>query len=305
MSAANTIPHLQAFCDHLAHERRLSAYTVRNYRASVENLVVWLRRHSQWSEDFNQLEPRLLRSFLMDQIRLKARRTLHNHVSGLRAFYVFLLRQGLVAASPLVGLDLPKLERPLPKFLTEQQMRLLLQAPLQLWRQGKLAEFEAFRDRLILELLYGGGLRVSELCRLNNGDMEFSQGVARVLGKGRKQRLCPLGPVAISCLQLFIERFDLLADTAAPVVVQRNGQRMMPRQVQRLLKTHLAAAGLPLEMTPHKLRHSYATHLLDQGADLRAVQELLGHSNLSSTQVYTHISIARLKQAHQQAHPRA
>ena len=184
-------------------------------------------------------------------------------------------------------------------------MRLLLQAPLQLWRQGKLAEFEAFRDRLILELLYGGGLRVSELCRLNHGDIDLIQGVARVLGKGRKQRLCPLGPVAISCLRLFIERFDLLADTAAPVVVQRSGQRMMPRQVQRLLKTHLAAAGLPLEMTPHKLRHSFATHLLDQGADLRAVQELLGHSNLSSTQVYTHISIARLKQAHQQAHPRA
>lgn len=304
MSTA-VIPHLVAFCDHLAHERRLSAYTVRNYRAAIENFVAWLIESGKWTEDFGAVRPLYVRSFLIEQTRTKARRTLHNHVSGLRAFYLYLRRQGLVEASPLTGLTLPKLQKPLPKFLTETQMRLLLEAPVQLWKDGKLSEFEAFRDSLILELLYGGGLRVSELCGLNHGDVELGQGVARVFGKGRKERLCPLGPVAIRCLKTFIQRFELTAALADPVVVQRNGKRMEPRQIQKLLKTHLSAAGLPLDMTPHKLRHSFATHLLDEGADLRAVQELLGHANLSSTQVYTHVSIARLKEAHKQAHPRA
>jgi integrase/recombinase XerC len=184
-------------------------------------------------------------------------------------------------------------------------MRALLNAPILLWQEGKIGEFEAFRDALILELLYGGGLRVSELCGLNHGQIDLEQGVARVLGKGRKERLCPLGPVATRCLGLFIDRFKLSAELNVAVVCQRNGRRMDPRQVQKLLKTHLAAAELPLDMTPHKLRHSFATHMLDNGADLRTVQELLGHANLSTTQIYTHVSIARLKEAHKQAHPRA
>jgi integrase/recombinase XerC len=304
MSSA-PIPHLDSFCDHLAHERRVSPYTVRNYRAAIENFVHWLAEHGKWSEDFAAVAPLQVRSFLIDESRRKARRTVHNHVSGLRAFYLYLRRQEIVASSPLTGLVLPKLKKPLPKFLTEKQMRQLLDTPALLLKAGQLGEFEAFRDSLILELLYGGGLRVSELCGLNHGDVEPGQGIARVLGKGRKQRLCPLGPVAIRCLQAFVERFQLSAEPAHPVVLQRNGQRMQPRQIQKLLKTHLAAAGLPLDMTPHKLRHSFATHLLDEGADLRAVQELLGHASLSSTQVYTHVSIARLKEAHKQAHPRA
>jgi integrase/recombinase XerC len=230
---------------------------------------------------------------------------LHNQVSGLRAFYLYLRKQGHVATNPFTGLSLPKLDRPLPKFLSESQMRSLLNAPILLWKDGQFGEFEAFRDSLILELLYGGGLRVSELCGLNHGQVELSQGVARVVGKGRKERLCPLGPVAVQCLKVFVQRFDLEAAFDAPVVCTRRGRRMEPRQIQKLLKIHLAAAGLPLDMTPHKLRHSFATHMLDEGADLRAVQELLGHANLSTTQIYTHVSIARLKEAHKQAHPRA
>jgi integrase/recombinase XerC len=202
-------------------------------------------------------------------------------------------------------LTLPKLDKPIPKFLTERQMRDLLNAPLLLWKDGQLGEFEAFRDALMLELLYGGGLRVSELCALNHGHVELGRGVARVLGKGRKVRLCPLGPVAIQCLKTFIQRFELEAAPEAPVICQRSGQRLIAREVQKRLKRHLAAAELPLDMTPHKLRHSFATHMLDQGADLRAVQELLGHASLSTTQIYTHVSVARLKEAHKQAHPRA
>jgi integrase/recombinase XerC len=302
---ATSIPNLEKFCDHLAHERRVSNYTVRNYRAAVENFVRNLNDAGKWKEDFAAVTSIQVRSFLIEEGRKKARRTLHNQVSGLRAFYLYLRRQGIVENNPFIGLTLPKLDKPLPKFLTETQMRTLLNAPILLWKDGQISEFEAFRDSLILELLYGGGLRVSELCGLNHEQVDLGQGVARVLGKGRKERLCPLGPVAVQCLRTFVQRFDLEAALNAPLVCTRKGKRMEPRQIQKLLKTHLAAAGLPLDMTPHKLRHSFATHMLDGGADLRAVQELLGHANLSTTQIYTHVSIARLKEAHKQAHPRA
>lgn len=304
-SGSKPLPALEDFCAHLTLERRVSDYTVRNYRHAVLCFVDWLGERGKWQGDFTQVRPLDVRSFLIEHGRSVARRTLHNHVSGLRAFYRYLRQQGLAETNPFTGVTLPKLDKPLPKFLSETQMRDLLNAPLMLWKDGKLAEFEAFRDSLILELLYGGGLRVSELCALSHGNIEPSQGVARVFGKGRKERLCPLGPIALQCLKTFVDRFDLAAELTAPVVCQSNGRRMEPRQIQKLLKIHLAAAGLPLDMTPHKLRHSFATHLLDNGADLRAVQELLGHANLSTTQVYTHVSIARLKEAHKQAHPRA
>ena len=304
-SDSKSLPELDDFCAHLTLERRVSEYTVRNYRHAVGCFVDWLGKRGKWQGDFTVVRPVDVRSFLIEHGRSVARRTLHNHVSGLRAFYRYLREQGRAETNPFTGVTLPKLEKPLPKFLSETQMRDLLNAPLLLWKDGKLGEFEAFRDSLILELLYGGGLRVSELCALKHGDIEPSQGVARVFGKGCKERLCPLGPIALQCLKTFVQRFDLSADQDAPDVAQSGGKRMQPRQVQKLLKTHLAAAGLPLDMTPHKLRHSFATHLLDNGADLRAVQELLGHANLSTTQVYTHVSIARLKEAHKQAHPRA
>lgn len=299
------IPQLDAFCTHLALERRVSPYTVRNYRQAVERFAEWLDERGKWGGDFGRVKPVEVRSYLVDQGRRIARRTLHNHVSGLRAFYVYLRKQGQAETNPFTGVSLPKLDKPLPKFLTESQMRDLLEAPAKLWKDGKIGEFEALRDSVILELLYGGGLRVSELCGLTHGQVDLQQGVARVLGKGRKERLCPIGPVAVKCLRRFVDHFNLSMAQDAVVICQRGGQRMEPRQVQKLLKTHLAKADLPLDMTPHKLRHSFATHMLDHGADLRAVQELLGHANLSTTQIYTHVSIARLKEAHKQAHPRA
>ena len=299
------IPHLDRFIQHLTLERRVSDYTVRNYTAAVENYVLWLEDAGKWSDDFGAVKPIMVRSFLVEQGRRMARRTLHNHVSGLRAFYRYLRTQAIVESNPFTGITLPKLDKPLPKFLTEAQMTQLLNAPVMLWKDGQIGEFEAFRDSLILELLYGGGLRVSELCGLTHGDIDLGRGVARVEGKGRKERLCPLGPVAMQCLKTFVQRFDLSAELEDYVVCLRSGKAMQPRGIQKLLKTHLKAAGLPLDMTPHKLRHSFATHMLDHGADLRAVQELLGHANLSTTQIYTHVSIARLKEAHKQAHPRA
>lgn len=303
--STQSIAALDDFCDYLTLERRVSAYTVRNYRLAVNGFVSWMAEHKGWQGDFSTIVPADARAYLIEAGRRLSRRTLHNHVSGLRAFYTYLRQQGRLESNPFTGLSLPKLSAPLPKFLTEPQMKSLLDAPFKLWKDGQIGEFEALRDTLIMELLYGGGLRVSELCELRYKQVDLQQGIARVLGKGQKERLCPLGPVALRCLRSFTARFNLSGEPDAPIVCNRNGRVLQPRQVQKLLKTHLAAAGLPLDMTPHKLRHSFATHMLDNGADLRIVQELLGHASLSTTQIYTHISIARIKEAHRQAHPRA
>jgi integrase/recombinase XerC len=201
---------------------------------------------------------------------------------------------------------MPKLEKRLPQFLTEEQMRLLLTGPQRLLQNESLDPFTAWRDRLAMELLYGAGLRVSELVALNYGDIEMESGVARVLGKGRKERLCPIGRVALAVLQKFRAEFrpDATPRSAVLPAKEKRG-RMTVRAVQLMLKRYLALAELPHDLTPHKLRHSYATHLLNGGADLRLVQELLGHASLATTQIYTHVSVARLKDIYNKAHPRA
>jgi integrase/recombinase XerC len=296
---------LTPFLEHLAKERRYSRYTVRNYRQAFEDLWRWLARSGLADRGWDRLESRDLRDFVIEGQRRFSRRTLHNHLSGLRAFWKFWMRRGRLSHTPLAGIPLPKLAQPLPKFLTEKQMVDLLAGPQRLIENGSLDPFTAWRDRLVMELLYGGGLRVSELCGLNYGQIDFERGFARVLGKGNKERLCPLGRVAMAVLVKWRDEFARSSTAAAPVVVNARQERLRVREVQRLLKRYLALAGLPADMTPHKLRHSYATHLLNAGADLRLVQELLGHVNLATTQIYTHVSVARLKAVYDQAHPRA
>jgi integrase/recombinase XerC len=170
---------------------------------------------------------------------------------------------------------------------------------------GAITPFLAWRDRLVMELLYGGGLRVSELVGLNYKFIDFTEGVARVLGKGRKERLCPLGKVAMVVLEKFRTEHARNKGPADPVLINTKHERLGVREVQLLLKRYLALAELPLDLTPHKLRHSYATHLLNAGADLRLVQELLGHVQLATTQIYTHVTVARLQEIYAKAHPRA
>lgn len=292
------------FEDFLAKERRYSAYTVRNYRQAFEDFHRWLADNGLWSRGFDALDVRQMRDFVIEAQRRFDRRTLHNHASGLRTFFKFWLHRGRVRRNPFLGVPLPKLEQRLPQFLTEPQMKELLGAPQRLLEQGKIDAHTAWRDRLAMELLYGAGLRVSELVALNHGAIDTEAGVARVLGKGQKERLSPLGRVALAVLARFRSEFARSAAPASPVLVNPDGTRMTVRAVQLMLKRHLAAAGLPLNLTPHKLRHSYATHLLNAGADLRLVQELLGHSQLATTQLYTHVSVARLQDIHARAHPR-
>ena len=293
------------FEDFLAKERRYSAYTVRNYRQAFEDFYRWLVGAELWERGLGQLGSREMRDFVIEAQRRFDRRTLHNHASGLRTFFKFWMRREKLRKNPLLGVPLPKLEKRLPQFLTEEQMKLLLTGPQRLWENEGIDEPTAWRDRLALELLYGGGLRVSELVGLSYGDIDFASGVARVLGKGRKERLCPLGRVAMAVMVKFRNEFARESGPTSPVVVNAKGARLDVRAVQLMLKRYLTLAGLPLDLTPHKLRHSYATHLLNAGADLRLVQELLGHSQLATTQVYTHVSVARLKEIYAKAHPRA
>ncbi|HEY3754716.1 MAG TPA: tyrosine-type recombinase/integrase [Opitutaceae bacterium] len=286
------------FQEHLRHERRASAHTVRNYGQAVRELVAWMGPGS-----LETLTGRQARDFVIEAQRRVDRRTVHNWASGIRSFWNYWEKRGQLGGNPFRGLPLPKLEKRLPQFLTESQMRALLDAP-------KLAEendlFGAARDRLTMEVIYGGGLRVSEAVGLNFGSIDPADGVARVKGKGGKERLCPLGKVAMETLSAFRRRFDPPAGPSDPVLpATPKGGRMVARTVQRRLKRYLALAGLPIDLTPHKLRHAYATHLLNAGADLRLVQELLGHAQLATTQVYTHVSVARLKDVYAKAHPRA
>ncbi len=295
---------LQPFLDHLAKERRYSAYTVRNYRQAFEDLHRWAAQSGRNVADLGALTSRDVRDFVIEAQRRFGRRTLHNHVSGLRSFYRYWMRLGKLERNPFSGVPLPKLEKALPKFLTEDQMLRLLAGPEKLRANEAISAFAALRDRLVLEILYGGGLRVSEAVALNYGAIDFGSGSARVLGKGRKERICPLGQPAMAVLKKFRDTEARSHGLADPVLVTENQRRLTAGFIQQLVKKYLALADLPMDITPHKLRHSYATHLLNAGADLRSVQELLGHASLTTTQIYTHTSVARLKEIHAKAHPR-
>jgi len=295
---------IEAFEHYLSYERRLSSNTVRNYTAAVIALKRWAAQHLPGCP-LPRIKKQEIRKYLIAHGRGLARRTIHNQVSGLKAFYRFLLLQALTDTNPISGITLPKLPKPLPKFLSKAQMLRLLEAPARLGADGRLSPFCARRDLAILEAFYGGGLRISELCGLNHCDLDLESGVAKVSGKGGKERLCPLGHRAIQAIKIFSQEHGQNASQHSPVFITERHRRLSPRAIQRQLKLYLRVAELPVDITPHKLRHSYATHLLDNGADLRAVQELLGHTSLSTTQVYTHVTLARLKEAHKQAHPRA
>jgi integrase/recombinase XerC len=298
-------PDLQGFLNHLKNERRLSTYTERNYGQAIRDFSIWMKANTRWDGSWETLSPTQLKRFLIERQGTHSRRTIHNHFSALKTYSRYLQTRKLIKKNPFTGIPLPKLNKPLPKFLTEKQMSQLLAGPMNLLENETLEPWLAWRDRLILELLYGAGLRVSELAGLNYGAIDFKRGVARILGKGNKQRLCPVGRIAMLVLQKFKQEFAPFCGFDDPVVLGNKKDRIRVRQVQLLVKKYLALAGLPMDLTPHKIRHSFATHLLNHGADLRLVQDLLGHASLSTTQIYTHVSLDRLKDAHNKAHPRA
>ena len=299
------IKGLDRFLLHLEKERRLSAYTVRNYGQAIRDFSIWMKANTRWDGEWEDLSATQLKRFLIERQGSHSRRTIHNHFSALKTFSKYLQTLKLIKKNPFTGIVLPKLDKPLPKFLTEKQMSQLLSGPMKLLDNETLDPWLVWRDRLVLELLYGAGLRVSELAGLNYGAIDFQRGVARVLGKGNKERLCPLGKIAMLVLEKFRQEYAPATGHEDPVILGNKKNRIRVRQVQLMVKKYLALADLPLDLTPHKIRHSFATHLLNHGADLRLVQDLLGHASLSTTQIYTHVTLGRLKDAHSKAHPRA
>ncbi|MBC2602246.1 tyrosine-type recombinase/integrase [Puniceicoccus vermicola] len=299
--AEKKIPELESFLSHLAGERRMSPATIRNYRLAVGRYLEWLGESKSWSE----VEPRTARSYAIELQRSYSRRTLHNRVAGIRAFYRYHRERQAVPRNPFSSLSLPKLEKNLPRFLTETQIRLFLEGPMRLLKEESISDFEAWRDRAALELLYGAGLRISELVGADVGKLELGRGLIRVLGKGNKERIVPIGKVASHCVKQHLHLSHREGARSGPVVIHASGKGVSTRWLQLRMKKYLALAELPQDLSPHKLRHSFATHLLDGGADIRSVQELLGHASLSTTQIYTHTSIGRLQEVYRQAHPRA
>jgi len=295
------------FLKYLESERRYSAYTIRNYRQALEGLLAYILQSRSVDRDIYQvLGPMTLRSYIIDAQRLGAsRRTLHLRVSAFRSFFRYLRKHGIIDHNPAAGISVPKFRKPLPKFLTQIEMERFLNAPSELLESGDVDPFTACRDNLIFELFYGAGLRVSELVQANWGDYDRSGGFLKVIGKGNKERICPVGEQAAQVLEEFRKSHSVTSRQDEPILHLLTGQRLAPFWVQKRMKVYLRHAGLPEDLTPHKIRHSFATHLLDAGADLRVVQELLGHSSLSTTQIYTHVGLKRLKDAHRKAHPRA
>lgn len=314
---ATEAPLVAAFLRHLAVDRGLSDMTRRNYAHSLADFTAWHRTERLVEPDWLRLAREDFRGYLRKLgLRKLSRATIQLHFAGLRTFYRFLIREGHLDQSPIRNLTLPKQGRRLPQFLGETQITALLEAPLRALKAVPDEEtpeaavrrrFEARRDAAILETIYSCGLRIAEVCGLKWGDLSTTEETLRILGKGRKERIVPIGLPALKAIHALAKEagdpgsgegfvFRLKPDSAEPVT---------PGLVQRRLKLHLRTAGLDESLTPHKLRHSFATHLLNHGADLRSVQELLGHAHLATTQVYTHVTTERLKQAYDAAHPRA
>jgi integrase/recombinase XerC len=303
---------LQQFFAHLATERGASQYTLRNYRQALLEFHRWFTGERKSEPVWKELQRDDFRSYLRFLGRNKlSRAATQLRFSALRSFYKFLVRRGAAETVPLKNLSLPKLAQRLPRFLTLQQMRDLLEAPgkefarLQQNSETKIDASEFFRDAAILETIYSCGLRVSELCGLLVQDINITEQLVRVRGKGKKERLLPVGAPALQAIERYWQVLDEPPLGAKPVFRGREDKPLSTRIIQLRLKRYLAFAGLDPHLTPHKLRHSYATHLLDAGADLRSVQELLGHAHLVTTQVYTHVTTERLKRVYDQAHPRA
>ena len=317
--AAREDAAVRAFRAHLLAERNASALTAAGYEQDIVQFAA-----SVWGVDAQPPFPwsaataEQARGFLMGFALEGARpTTTRRKLASLRSFFKFLVREQVVAGNPFAGLRGPKLPKPLPRVLTVEEVGRFLSAPLddlRRRRQLKLAvtpadEYVRLRDAAVFESLYSTGCRISEVTPLVWEQIDFANGGVVVTGKGAKQRLCILGKPALKALRTLREKAaELWPDGGAgqtALFLNDRGRPLSPRDVERRMKVWLAAADLPTDLTPHKLRHSFATHLLDSGADLRSVQEMLGHASLATTQIYTHVSIERLKDEYMKAHPRA
>ncbi|QDU91039.1 Tyrosine recombinase XerD [Pirellulimonas nuda] len=287
----------------LESERGASPHTIKAYREDLAALAGYLTDADGRAPTPAQITPLDLRGFVSALHDAEfAKTSISRKLSSVRSFFRFGQREGWVTSNPAAPVRNPRKPRKLPHYLSTEEVGRLLGAP-------KIDKPFGLRDRAMLETLYSAGLRVSELVGLCDGDLDFEQGIVRVRGKGRKERLAPVGSFAARALRdwLAVRKLSPKAPSGAeaPVFTNKFGRRITTRSVARTLDKHLRATGLDARTSPHTLRHSFATHLLDRGADIRSVQELLGHKSLVTTQIYTHVSTANLRAAYERAHPRA
>ena len=292
LAAADAV---DAFATHLRVERQASPHTLRAYLADVRQCL-----EAAGTSDPRAIGPDRIRHWLRTLDGATERTSIARKLAAVRAFFRFCVRTRRVAADPTTGIATPQVRRALPTHLSLDEVDRLLAVPRRDTVLGR-------RDRAVLELLYSSGLRVSELTGLDWERLDTESGAVRVLGKGRKERVVPVGRPALRALAGYRSGCAAagLAVTRGPVFRNRAGGRLTPRSVARLMARDVAASGTPTRATPHSLRHTFATHLLGAGADLRAIQELLGHASLSTTQRYTHVDLRRLMDAYDRAHPRA
>ncbi len=295
---------MQALADRflvqLAATRGASEHTLRAYRSDLDEFCAWCSQRGITQPE--EVKPRTVRGFLahLDEREL-ARPSVQRKLSAVRSFFKHLVREGLVTTHPALGLRQRRTTRHLPGCLELSEIEALLDAP-------DLSKPSGRRDRAILEFMYSAGTRAAETVGLDRSDLDLGRGVARVRGKGRKERMAPIGRFAREALEAYLrdpERPRPRPNAVQAVFLNQRGGRLTTRSLGRLVENCAQKAGLRRHATPHTLRHSFATHLLDRGADLRSVQELLGHAHLVTTQIYTHISIEGLRQIYEKAHPRA
>ena len=290
------------YVNYLEAERNVSPYTVRNYTTDLLGFFQFLKTKEIGS--LREVDKPVLRDYLshlIEQGLVKA--SIARKLSAIRSFYRYLLREGMVPTSPVATTSSPKLDQRLPSFLSIEQVVKLLEAP-------DLATPQGLRDRALLELLYASGLRVSELVSLNLEQVNLNTNEIRVRGKGAKERLVLIGKPAAEALSTYLSQgrpklFGAKIRMTNALFINRYGERLIERGVQRILEKYANIAGIDKRVHPHLLRHTFATHLLDGGADLRVVQELLGHADLSSTQIYTHVTKSQARKVYLAAHPRA
>ena len=285
---------VEAYLEHLAVERRLSAHTTENYRRDLVALLDWM--DAGGIAGFADIDGERLRGFIAGEHRRGlSPKSLQRRLSALRSFFRYLLKRGRLAANPAQGLRAPKAPRKLPQILDPDEMTQLVEVPT----DAPLG----LRDRALLELLYSSGLRVSELCALRWRDLDLAEALVRVSGKGGKVRIVPVGSHALAALAQWKD--DQRAATETPVFPGRAGKPITPRAVQLRLRQLAQQQGIWKRVHPHLLRHSFASHVLESSGDLRGVQELLGHADIATTQIYTHLDFQRLAQVYDEAHPRA
>ena len=295
---------LKGFCDHLALERGLSPHTVKAYRNDVGTLLE--HATTQGVTELPRVGITEVRAWLAQAVRTgMSAATLRRRGAAVRVFFIWARRTGLVEADPTAALRSPKLPHRLPVAPSQSDMRTVMDAIAT--RAGEEGTAMSHRDVAVMEVLYGGGIRVSELCTLDIDDIDWARGVIRVLGKGNKQRVVPLGRPALTALQVWLDlRSQVVTeDSQGAVFLGAHGRRLDPRVARKIVHKAMEATPEAPDVGPHGLRHAMATHLLEGGADLRSVQEMLGHASLATTQIYTHVTNERLKAVFRQAHPRA